>query len=101
MYWSARCTFDVEGVVQLNCDQFAFSGCCNGCEQDRRQYEQSFQEMQSILHAHFRGRSSDERSDGRQCDMFARESAIADAADGLADKEWIRQAVEKEWLKYQ
>ena len=34
-------------------------------------------------------------------DMFARESAIADAADGLADKEWIRQAVEKEWLKYQ
>ena len=34
-------------------------------------------------------------------DMFAQESAIADAADGLADKEWIRQAVEKERLKYQ
>ena len=33
-------------------------------------------------------------------DVFAQESAIADAADGLADKEWIRQAVEKERQKY-
>lgn len=33
-------------------------------------------------------------------DMFAHDSAIADAADGLADKEWIRQIVEREKQKY-
>ena len=33
-------------------------------------------------------------------DMFAHDSAIAEAADGLADKEWIRQLVEKERRKY-
>ena len=33
-------------------------------------------------------------------DMFAQDSAIADAADGLADKEWIRQIVEREKQKY-
>ena len=33
-------------------------------------------------------------------DMFAHDSAIADAADGLADKEWIRQIVEREKRKY-
>ena len=33
-------------------------------------------------------------------DMFAHDSAIAEAADGLADKEWIRQLVEKERKKY-
>jgi hypothetical protein len=32
--------------------------------------------------------------------MFAHDSAIAEAADGLADKEWIRQIVEKERKKY-
>lgn len=35
-----------------------------------------------------------------QFDLYAEESAIADAADGLADKEWIRQVVEKERQKY-
>ncbi len=33
-------------------------------------------------------------------DMFAHDSAIAEAADGLADKEWIRQIVEREKRKY-
>ena len=33
-------------------------------------------------------------------DMFAHDSAIAEAADGLADKEWIRQVVERERKKY-
>ena len=33
-------------------------------------------------------------------DMFAHDSAIAEAADGLADKEWIRKLVEKERKKY-
>jgi SNF2 family DNA or RNA helicase len=33
-------------------------------------------------------------------DMFAHDSAIAEAADGLADKEWIRQIVEREKQKY-
>ena len=33
-------------------------------------------------------------------DMFAHDSALAEAADGLADKEWIRQLVEKERRKY-
>ena len=33
-------------------------------------------------------------------DMFAHDSAIADAADGLADKEWIRQIVEREKQKF-
>ena len=33
-------------------------------------------------------------------DMFAHDSAIAEAADGLADKEWIRNAVEAERKKY-
>ena len=35
-----------------------------------------------------------------EVDMFAHDSAIAEAADGLADKEWIRQLVEKERKKY-
>ena len=33
-------------------------------------------------------------------DMFAHDSAIAEAADGLADKEWIRKVVEAERQKY-
>ncbi len=33
-------------------------------------------------------------------EMFAQESAIADAADGIADKEWIRKLVEEERRKY-
>ena len=33
-------------------------------------------------------------------DMFAHDSAIAEAADGLADKDWIRQVVERERKKY-
>ena len=33
-------------------------------------------------------------------ELFAQESAIADAADGIADKEWIRKLVEEERRKY-
>ena len=33
-------------------------------------------------------------------DMFAHDSAIAEAADGLADKEWIRKVLEEERKKY-
>ena len=33
-------------------------------------------------------------------ELFAQESAIADAADGIADKEWIRNLVEEERRKY-
>lgn len=33
-------------------------------------------------------------------DLFAQDSAMAEAADGLADQEWIRQVVERERRKY-
>ena len=33
-------------------------------------------------------------------DLFAQDSAMAEAADGLADQEWIRQVVERERKKY-
>ena len=33
-------------------------------------------------------------------DLFAQESVIADAADGLTEKEWIRKLVEDERRKY-
>ncbi|MDO5134232.1 MAG: DEAD/DEAH box helicase, partial [Eubacteriales bacterium] len=33
-------------------------------------------------------------------DLFAHESVLADAADNLADKEWIRQVIEEERRKY-
>ena len=33
-------------------------------------------------------------------ELFAQESVIADAADGIADKEWIRKLVEEERRKY-
>jgi hypothetical protein len=33
-------------------------------------------------------------------DLFAQDSAMAEAADGLADKEWIREVVERERKKY-